>query len=63
MQRPCKEGITREERPTTAIPSPSHILLIFSSEPPRNPRPCKKKIEVSYPRGQEYFLKICQRWV
>ena len=29
----------REGRPTTTIPSPSHILLIFSSEPHRNPRP------------------------
>ena len=30
---------TRGGRPTTLISSPSHILLIFSSEPPRNPRP------------------------
>ena len=27
------------KRPATKISSPSHILLIFSSEPPRNPRP------------------------
>ena len=26
-------------RPTKTISCPSHILLIFSSEPPRNPRP------------------------
>ena len=26
---------------TTTIPSPSQILLIFSSEPPQNPRPFK----------------------
>ena len=25
----------------TTIPSPSNILRTFSSEPPRNPRPCK----------------------
>ena len=29
----------RGGRPTTSISSPSHILLIFSSEPPRNLRP------------------------
>ena len=29
----------RGGRPATTIYSPSHILLIFSSEPPRNPRP------------------------
>ena len=32
---------TRGGRTTTTIPSPSHILLILSSEPPRNPRPFK----------------------
>ena len=32
-------GCGRGGRPTTSISSPSHILLIFSSEPPRNPRP------------------------
>ena len=30
---------TRGGRPATTISRPSHILLIFSSEPPRNPRP------------------------
>ena len=29
----------RGGRSVTTISSPSHILLIFSSEPPRNPRP------------------------
>ena len=29
----------RGGRPATTISHPSHILLIFSSEPPRNPRP------------------------
>ena len=31
--------LTRGGRPATTISSPNHILLIFSSEPPRNPRP------------------------
>ena len=31
--------LTRGGRPATTISSPSHILLIFSSEPSRNPRP------------------------
>ena len=31
----------RGGRPTTTNLSPSHILLIFSSEPPRNPRSFK----------------------
>ena len=35
------KGSTRGGRPATTISSPSHILLIFSSEPPRNPRPSK----------------------
>jgi len=30
---------SRGGRPTISISSPNHILLIFSSEPPRNPRP------------------------
>ena len=30
---------TRGGRPTTSISSPNHSLLIFSSEPNRNPRP------------------------
>ena len=30
---------SRGGRPATIISSPSHILLIFSSEPSRNPRP------------------------
>ena len=30
---------TRGVRSATTISRPSHILLIFSSEPPRNPRP------------------------
>ena len=30
---------TRGGRPTTTIPSPNHILIIFSSEPHRHPRP------------------------
>ena len=29
----------RGGRPTTSISSPNHILIIFSSEPHRNPRP------------------------
>ena len=29
----------RGGRPTTPISSPNHILIIFSSEPHRNPRP------------------------
>ena len=33
------QGVGRGGRPTTSISSPNHILLIFSSEPPRNPRP------------------------
>ena len=32
-------GVTRGSRPTTTNSRPSHILLIFSSVPPRNPRP------------------------
>ena len=35
----CLEGIERGVKPATTISSLSHILLIFSSEPPRNPRP------------------------
>ena len=31
--------LTRGRRPATTISSPSHILLIFSSEPPLNPCP------------------------
>ena len=31
--------LTRGGRPATTISRPSHILLIFSSETPRNPRP------------------------
>ena len=34
-----EEGQWRGGRPATTISSPSHILLIFSSELPRNPRP------------------------
>ena len=34
-----RDDWTRGGRPATTISSPSHILLIFSSEPPRNPRP------------------------
>ena len=30
---------TRGGRPTTSISSLNHILIIFSSEPPQNPRP------------------------
>ena len=33
--------VARRGRPTPTIPSPSHILLIFSFEPPRNLRPFK----------------------
>ena len=33
---------TRGGRPTTSISSPNHILIIFSSEPHRNPRPFNK---------------------
>ena len=32
-------GCGRGGRPTTSISSPNHILIIFSSEPHRNPRP------------------------
>ena len=49
--------ITREGRTATTIPSPSQILLIFLSEPPRNPRPFKKKFYVSNSSTWEYFLK------
>ena len=34
-----RDDWTRGGRPATTISSPSHILLIFSSEPPQNPRP------------------------
>ena len=30
---------TRGGKPAITIFSPSHILIIFSSEPPQNPRP------------------------
>ena len=33
------DGVGRGGRPVTTISKPSHILLIFSSEPPRNPSP------------------------
>ena len=33
------KGYMRGGRPTTSISSPNHILIIFSSEPHRNPRP------------------------
>ena len=33
------KGLSRRGRPATTISSPSHIILIFSSDPPRNPRP------------------------
>ena len=35
----CLQGKGRGGRPATTISIPSHILLIFSSEPPLNPRP------------------------
>ena len=35
----CTYNGVRGERPATTICSPCHVLLIFSSEPPRNPRP------------------------
>ena len=38
LQVQCMSS-TRGGRPPTPISLPSHILLIFSSEPPRNPRP------------------------
>ena len=34
-----RSSYTRGGRPITSISSPNHILLIFSSEPPWNPRP------------------------
>ena len=34
-----RDDCTRGGRPTTSISSPNHILIIFSSEPHRNPRP------------------------
>ena len=44
IERHFKEGhfiehFMRGGRPATTVSRPSHILLIFSSEPPRNPRP------------------------
>ena len=33
------KSLMRGGRPATTISRPSHILLIFSSEPPQNPRP------------------------
>ena len=38
----------RGGRPTTSISSPNHILIIFSSEPLRNPRPFNIIFENKY---------------
>jgi len=48
---------------TTTIPSPSQILLIFSSEPPQNPRPFKHgQIFKKYSYLQGLDKKIFLKW-
>jgi len=47
-----------ERRTAATISRQSHILLIFSSEPPRNPRPLiVMSFEVSESRRLNYFFK------
>ena len=49
-------------RPTTTISTPSHVLLIFSSKPPRNPRPFKNIFFVQSGHVREYNMvriKFC----
>ena len=47
----------RVGRPTQKISRPRHILLIFSSEPPRNPRPFNIIFLSVYSSKIKQFLK------
>ena len=57
----CNPSLMRGGRPAITISRPSHILLLFSFEPSRNPRPSNIIFKVFNSPRQNNFLRIRSR--